>query len=56
MYDWKWSNEMADIRQISDFDDRAENVQGAIDFGMRAKRVLSAKELAADLEELLRLE
>ena len=38
------------------FDDRAENVQGAIDFGMRAKRVLSAKELAADLEELLRLE
>ena len=38
------------------FDDRAENVQGAIDFGMRAKRVLSAKGLAADLEELLRLE
>lgn len=38
------------------FDDRAENVQGAIDFGMRAKRVLSAKELAVDLEELLRLE
>ena len=38
------------------FDDRAENVQGAIDFGMRAKRVLSAKGLAVDLEELLRLE
>lgn len=38
------------------FDDRAENVQGAIDFGMRAKRVLSAKRLAVDLEELLRLE
>ena len=38
------------------FDDRAENVQGAIDFGMRAKRVLSAKGLAEDLEELLRLE
>ena len=38
------------------FDDRAENVQGAIDFGMRAKRVLSAKGLAADMEELLRLE
>lgn len=37
------------------FDDRAENVQGAIDFGMRAKRVLSAKGLAVDLEELLRL-
>ena len=38
------------------FDDRAENVQGAIDFGMRAKRVLSAKGLAVALEELLRLE
>lgn len=38
------------------FDDRAENVQGAIDFGMRAKRVLSTKGLAVDLEELLRLE
>ena len=38
------------------FDARAENVQGAIDFGMRAKRVLSAKGLAVDLEELLRLE
>lgn len=38
------------------FDDRAENVQGAIDFGMRAKRVLSAKGMAVDLEELLRLE
>ena len=38
------------------FDDRAENVQGAIDFGMRGKRVWSAKGLAADLEELLRLE
>ena len=38
------------------FDDRAENVQGAIDFGMRAKRVLSAKGLAVDLDELLRLE
>ena len=38
------------------FDDRAENVQGAIDFGMRAKRVLSAKGLAVDLEDLLRLE
>ena len=38
------------------FDDRAENVQGAIDLGMRAKRVLSAKGLAVDLEELLRLE
>ena len=38
------------------FDERAENVQGAIDFGMRAKRVLSAKGLAVDLEELLRLE
>ena len=38
------------------FDDRAENVQGAIDFGMRAKTVLSAKGLAVDLEELLRLE
>ena len=38
------------------FDDRAENVQGAIDFGMRAKRVLSAKGLAVDLEELLRME
>ena len=38
------------------FDDRAENVQGAIDFGMRAKRVLSAKGLAADLDELLEME
>ena len=38
------------------FDDRTENVQGAIDFGMRAKRVLSAKGMAVDLEELLRLE
>ena len=37
------------------FDDRAENVQGAIDFGMRAKRVLSAKGVAVDLEALLRL-
>ena len=38
------------------FEERAENVQGAIDFGMRAKRVLSAKGLAVDLEELLSLE
>ena len=38
------------------FDDRVENVQGAIDCGMRAKRVLAAKGLAVDLEELLRLE
>ena len=38
------------------FDDRAENVQGAIEFGRRGKRVLSAKGLAVDLEELLRWE
>ena len=37
------------------FDDREENVRGAIDFGIPAKRVWSAKGLEEDLHELLAL-
>ena len=35
------------------FDDRAENVQGAIDYGMQSKQVLSQDEFLKDLQELL---
>lgn len=36
------------------FDDRIENVQGAIDYGMQAQSVRSQEGLLADLEELLK--
>lgn len=38
------------------FDDREENVQGAIRFGIPAKRVASAKGLEKDLKDLLEME
>lgn len=36
------------------FDDRLENVQAAISYGMQAKQVLSKEGLAEDLEEIVR--
>ena len=38
MYDWKWSNEMADIRQISDFDDPALDVYARMSEGQLLNR------------------
>ena len=38
MYDWKWSNEMADIRQISDFDDPALDVYARMSGGQLLNR------------------
>ena len=37
------------------FDDRLENVQAAISYGMQAKRVLSKEGLAEDLEEIVQV-
>ena len=37
------------------FDDRLENVQAAISYGMQAKRVLSKEGLVEDLEKIVQV-